>query len=176
MPFPNTLKRSATGTLRGWHHYDAAAPHEVAKRERGLPGMGMGAAQAFSPLTGPGVAFLSTSYAQSLSVRDNVKGRRLIESPWYKRGWGDRFRLTSDQNTKIRFDNDQGGYRIASSVDGSATGEGGDIIIIDDPISANNALSPTIPHGRERLVRQHHDHAPERPENGRIHHRHAAPA
>jgi hypothetical protein len=44
-----------------------------------------------SPLTGPGIAFLSTSYAQSLSVRDNVKGRRLIESPWYKRGWGDRF-------------------------------------------------------------------------------------
>jgi predicted phage terminase large subunit-like protein len=97
-----------------------------------------------SPLTGPGVAFLSASYAQSLSVRDNVKGRRLIESPWYKRGWGERFRLTSDQNTKIRFDNDQGGYRIASSVDGSSTGEGGDIVIIDDSISANNALSPTI--------------------------------
>jgi hypothetical protein len=73
-----------------------------------------------------------------------VKGRRLIESPWYKRGWGDRFALTGDQNTKIRFDNNQGGYRIASSVDGSATGEGGDIIIIDDPISANDALSPTI--------------------------------
>jgi hypothetical protein len=52
--------------------------------------------------------------------------------------------LTGDQNTKIRFDNDKGGYRIASSVDGSATGEGGDIIIIDDPISANDALSPVV--------------------------------
>lgn len=97
-----------------------------------------------SPLTGPGVGFLSTSYAQHLSVRDNVKSRRVIDSVWYQRGWGDRFKLTSDQNTKIRFENNCGGYRIASSVDGTATGDGGDIIIIDDPISASDALSPTV--------------------------------
>jgi hypothetical protein len=97
-----------------------------------------------SPLTGPGVGFLSTSYAQHLSVRDNVKCRRLIDSPWYQRGWGDRFQLTSDQNTKIRFENDQGGYRIASSVDGTATGDGGHIVTIDDPISAKESQSQTI--------------------------------
>lgn len=97
-----------------------------------------------SALTGPQVGFLSTSYAQTLSVRDNVKCRRLIESPWYRNGWGERFRLTGDQNTKIRFDNDKGGYRIASSVEGGTTGDGGDIVIIDDPISAGNALSPTV--------------------------------
>ena len=97
-----------------------------------------------SPLTGPGVGFLSTSYAQHLSVRDNLKCRRLLDSPWYQRGWGNRFKLTGDQNTKIRFENDKGGYRIASSVDGTATGDGGDIIIVDDPISAGDALSPTI--------------------------------
>lgn len=102
------------------------------------------AQQKRSPLTGPGVGFLSTSYAQHLSVRDNVKCRRLIDSPWYQRGWGKRFKLTTDQNTKIRFENDKGGYRIASSVDGTATGDGGDIIIVDDPISAGDALSATI--------------------------------
>ncbi len=97
-----------------------------------------------SPLTGPGVGFLATSYAQSLSIRDNVKRRRLIESPWYQANWGDRFKLRGDQNTKIRFENDQGGHSIASSVDGTATGDGGDLIIIDDPISAKDALSPTV--------------------------------
>jgi predicted phage terminase large subunit-like protein len=97
-----------------------------------------------SPLTGPGVGFLSTSYAQHLSIRDNLKCRRLLDSGWYQWGWGDRFKLTGDQNTKIRFENDRGGYRIASSVDGTATGDGGDIIIIDDPISAQDALSATI--------------------------------
>ena len=97
-----------------------------------------------SKLTGPQVGFLSMSYAQSLSVRDNVKCRRLIDSPWYQAGWGNRFKLTTDQNTKIRFENDCGGYRLASSVDGSGTGEGGDIIVIDDAVSAADALSPVV--------------------------------
>jgi len=95
------------------------------------------------PLIGPGVGFLSTSYAHSLSVRDNVKCRRLIDSPWYRALWGDRFALTSDQNTKIRFENNRGGYRIASSVDGTATGEGGSVVMFDDPLSAKEANSIT---------------------------------
>lgn len=93
------------------------------------------------PLMGPGVQWLSLAYAQSLSVRDNVKCRRLIESPWYREYWGERFALTGDQNTKVKFENDQQGYRIASSVDGTATGEGGSIVTIDDPISAKDIIS-----------------------------------
>ena len=97
-----------------------------------------------SPLTGPGVGFLGVSYAQTLSIRDNVKCRRLLASKWYQDRWGDRFTLTGDQNTKIRFENDQGGYRLASSVESGTTGDGGDVIIIDDAISAGDALSPTV--------------------------------
>jgi hypothetical protein len=41
--------------------------------------------------------WLYSSYAASLSIRDSVKFRRLIESPWYQSRWGDRFDLTSDQ-------------------------------------------------------------------------------
>jgi predicted phage terminase large subunit-like protein len=96
-----------------------------------------------SPLTGPDVGFLGTSYAHSLSMRDNVKCRRLIASNWYQSQWADRFALTGDQNTKIRFENDKGGYRLASSVDGTATGEGGDIVMIDDAMSAADAQSVT---------------------------------
>ena len=77
--------------------------------------------------------FLFASYAASLSVRDSVKCRRLIDSKWYKEHFGEVFKLTGDQNQKQRFENDQTGYRIATSVDGALTGEGGDIIIIDDP-------------------------------------------
>lgn len=88
---------------------------------------------AWSWLTTPEKQFLFSSYAQTLSVRDSVKCRRLLESPWYRRNWGDRYRLTSDQNTKGRFENSAGGYRLATSVDGSLTGEGGDVIVVDDP-------------------------------------------
>lgn len=100
-----------------------------------------------SVLAGPGVGFLSTSYAHSLSVRDNVKCRRLIESPWYQARWGDKFALTDDQNTKIRYENDKGGYRIATSVGGTATGEGGSIVSIDDALSAGEAQSQTARDG-----------------------------
>lgn len=98
------------------------------------------------PLAGPGISFLSMSYAQSLSMRDSVKTRRVIKSPWYQQRWGHRFSIAPDQDAKTRFENNHNGYRLASSVDGSATGEGGDIIVIDDAINAKDALSETVRH------------------------------
>lgn len=100
-----------------------------------------------SDTSGPGVQFLHSSYAQTLSIRDSVKTRRLIESPFYQSLWGERFQITSDQNTKIRFDNDKGGYRLATSVGGALTGEGGGIIIIDDPHNAVEMESELVRQG-----------------------------
>tara|TARA_R110000868_G_scaffold176318_2_gene413872 strand:+ start:1907 stop:3631 length:1725 start_codon:yes stop_codon:yes gene_type:complete len=94
-----------------------------------------------SPTSGAGVQFLHASYAQQLSLRDSVKCRRLIESPWYRELWGDRFKLTSDQNTKGRFDNDKNGSRLSTSVGSALTGEGGSIIVVDDPNAAQEAFS-----------------------------------
>ncbi len=84
-----------------------------------------------------GLRFLCTSYAQVLSVRDSVGCRRLITSEWYQSLWGDQFHLMADVNTKLRFDNNKSGYRIASSSGGTNTGSGGDFIICDD---ANNVV------------------------------------
>ena len=83
----------------------------------------------------PETQFITFSYASTLTIRDGVKCRRIIDSPLYQSRWGHKYHLTGDQNTKIRFDNDKGGYRINTSIDGVGTGEGGDVIIIDD---ANN--------------------------------------
>ena len=91
--------------------------------------------------SGPGVPFLYASYADKLSLRDSVKCRRLIESVWYQRLWGDRFKLREDQNTKHRFTNDQGGERLITSIGAGVTGEGGNIIVIDDPNAANEVAS-----------------------------------
>jgi predicted phage terminase large subunit-like protein len=94
-----------------------------------------------SPTCGPGVQFLHASYANQLSLRDSVKCRRLIESSWYQERWGDRFSLNSDQNTKSRFSNDKGGERLITSIGAAVTGEGGSIIVVDDPNAANEAFS-----------------------------------
>lgn len=77
----------------------------------------------------PNQRFLYTSYAQNLSVRDSVKCRRLIMSPWYQKLWGHKFSLMRDVNHKLRFDNNKTGFRIASSVGGMNTGEGGDFVV-----------------------------------------------
>src|SRR5579863_5139540 len=88
--------------------------------------------------------WLYSSYAASLSIRDSVKCRTLIESPWYQARWGDGYALASDQNTKMRFENDRSGYRIATSVGGTVTGEGGDRIVCDDPHNVGEVESDTV--------------------------------
>lgn len=95
----------------------------------------------FSATSGPGVQFLCASYAQQLVLRDSVKCRRLISSPWYQNLWGSRFSLVGDQNTKSRFANDKGGERLITSVDSGVTGEGASIIVVDDANAANEAFS-----------------------------------
>jgi len=92
----------------------------------------------------PQKRFLFASYAASLSIRDSVKCRRLIDSQWYQDHFGGVFNLTSDQNQKQRFENNQTGYRIATSVDGALTGEGGDIIVVDDPHNVREAESSAV--------------------------------
>jgi len=99
---------------------------------------------AWEWLRWPERRWLYSSYAATLSIRDSVQCRRLIESPWYRSRYADRFALTSDQNAKTRFDNDRSGYRIATSVGGSVTGEGGDRIVCDDPHKVDEVASDAV--------------------------------
>jgi predicted phage terminase large subunit-like protein len=85
--------------------------------------------------------WLFASYAQSLSERHSTSCRRLIESPEYQRMFGKAFTLASDANQKSRFENNHGGARLATSIGGAATGEGGDNIVIDDPHKIEDASS-----------------------------------
>lgn len=92
----------------------------------------------------PGEKYLFTSYKIDLAERDSVKNRRLIASDMYRKCFGHLYAITDDQNTKRRFENDKGGSRIISSILGSGpTGEGGSIIVCDDPHSVNDTESDT---------------------------------
>lgn len=99
---------------------------------------------AWEWLTTPEEKYLCASYSGNLSIRDNLKTRRLIQSPWYHERWGHLFALAGDQNAKQRFENNKTGYRIATSVGGTATGEGGSRLILDDPHGAQDAQSDTM--------------------------------
>jgi predicted phage terminase large subunit-like protein len=84
-------------------------------------------------ITHPERRWLCASYAEALAVRDNVRARRLMQSAWYQQSWGHVFQFAGDQNQKHRQENNRGGHRIAIGTGGSATGEGGDRLVIDDP-------------------------------------------
>jgi predicted phage terminase large subunit-like protein len=81
----------------------------------------------------PWTRWMFASYAQQLSTRDSLKCRSIITSQWYQEQWGAKFQLRDDANLKTRFDNTRTGFRLATSVEGMGTGEGGTYQIIDDP-------------------------------------------
>lgn len=110
---------------------------------------------AFSWIHRPATKWLCGSYAKELAIRDSLSMRRLIQSPWFQERWGrgfnlvdnsdwgdpDGFVLTDDQNRKMRFENDRTGYRLAFGFEGGVMGEGGDVVLIDDPHDRNKAHS-----------------------------------
>lgn len=94
----------------------------------------------WGPAGQPDTKFLTFSYGGALSIRDAVKSRRLMGCAWYRKRWNN-FKLLGDVNQKSRYENDHFGYRIASSVDGLGTGEGYDVMMVDDPMKASNHAS-----------------------------------
>lgn len=86
----------------------------------------------------PSKRFLATAHMEKLALRDNMKCRRLIQSPWYQRLWP--VQLTSDQNAKGKFENAATGFREAMAFT-SMTGSRGDRVILDDPHSVDDANS-----------------------------------
>lgn len=82
--------------------------------------------------------FLGTAHSDRLAIRDNLKCRRIIQSAWYQERWPTP--LMSDNNAKLRFENENTGFREAMPFT-SLTGSRGDALIIDDPLSVDHANS-----------------------------------
>lgn len=91
----------------------------------------------WGPRNMPWSRFMCASYSNHLTERDNMRCRNIVISDRYKRLWGQRFRISNEQFTKVKFANDQTGWKLATSVGGIGTGERADVVIIDD---ANNPL------------------------------------
>ncbi len=91
----------------------------------------------------PTARIIVASYSRLLSEKHSLDTRCIMQSSWYRKLFPE-VELSKDQNTKYKFQTVQRGYRIATSVEGTLTGEGGDFIIVDDPLSSAQALSETL--------------------------------
>jgi predicted phage terminase large subunit-like protein len=83
--------------------------------------------------------YLTASYSSHLTLRDNRRVRTIVSDPWYQEHFN--FQLLGDQSAVEKFGTSGQGLRIATSVGGLGTGEHPDRIIIDDPITAQEARS-----------------------------------
>lgn len=98
----------------------------------------------------PTLKFLCASYSRELSVESNNTFRRLINSSWYKKRWGDKFRLDKEIETKIY--NNRLGSRHAVGIGSIVTGLGGNINILDDPNNMDEVFSESIRDRTNRWV------------------------
>lgn len=82
---------------------------------------------------------LSWSYAEKIVKINANRARDIITSPLYRALWG--VKLAKDQNEKLFFETDRGGFMLASTIKGVGTGLRGDRLIVDDPHSVEGADS-----------------------------------
>ena len=89
----------------------------------------------------PKLKIIQATHTGELAVRFGRKAKHLIDSEDYRKI----FTTTLQEDSKAagRWETAQGGEYFAAGVGGAITGRGADLLIIDDPHSEQDALSPT---------------------------------
>jgi hypothetical protein len=100
----------------------------------------------------PAAQIICASYGQDLADKHSMDCRALMASQWYRGLFPTR--LSSQKQSVQEFLTTQGGSRLSTSVGGVLTGRGADLIIIDDPLKPDEALSDT----QRKAVNDWYDH------------------
>src|SRR5207253_3520070 len=87
----------------------------------------------------PSAQILCVSYAQDLADKLARDCRSIMMSPWYRQIFSTR--LAPHRQAVQEFITTRQGYRLATSTGGVLTGRGADLILIDDPLKPEEALS-----------------------------------
>ncbi|MBS9718527.1 phage terminase large subunit [Pseudohalocynthiibacter aestuariivivens] len=88
----------------------------------------------------PRMRILAVSYAEGLSEKLALDCMKVLEAPWY-RACFPTVQVAKGRGARSDFETTKGGGRFSTSVNGSLTGRGGDIILIDDPHKPEDAGS-----------------------------------
>ncbi|MFN3225641.1 MAG: phage terminase large subunit [Hyphomicrobiales bacterium] len=83
---------------------------------------------------------LCASYSEELARDHAEQFRRLVGQAVFHEAFP-AFSLAGGRDTQLQQRTSQGGFRLATSVGGTLTGRGGDILIVDDPIRAGGVMS-----------------------------------
>jgi len=83
---------------------------------------------------------ICVSYAEGLARKHATDCRAVMRSTLYSRLFS-HTRISSTKDTELEFATTRGGNRLATSVGGTLTGRGGNLIVIDDPMKPQDAAS-----------------------------------
>ncbi len=83
---------------------------------------------------------IASSFGQSLSIKHSLDCKSIMMSSWYKELFPATI-LSKKHNQKSKYLTTNHGFRMATSVGAMVTGEGGDILIIDDPHNPTHIYS-----------------------------------
>jgi len=89
----------------------------------------------------PGWRSTFASYESTLSTRDSVRCRDLLESVWYQETFRPGWKFATDQNEKTYYVNTAKGFRMSTSVTGRGSGWRGHCILADDCLNAADRFS-----------------------------------
>lgn len=88
----------------------------------------------------PTIIIIALSYSSSLSLRHAVRSRDVLRSLEFKEYFPE-IEAKEDQDAIGSYANTKGGQRISSSIGGTVLGDHGHVLIIDDPLNVENAVS-----------------------------------
>ena len=94
----------------------------------------------------PSTRIICASYSDELAAKFSRDCRALLETPFYK-SVCPATRLNPKKASEAEFETTKRGSRLATSVGGTLTGRGGGVLIVDDPIKANDADSEVARRG-----------------------------
>lgn len=86
----------------------------------------------------PAMRIIVVSYSQDLAGDLHRQFRMIVDAPWYRRAFPE---LAIKKDAGAEFVTSLGGSRYATSVGGTLTGRGADLIVIDDPHNASEIHS-----------------------------------
>ena len=89
----------------------------------------------------PKLKIIQATHTGELAIKFGRKAKHLIDSAEYSKIF--ETRLMEDSKAAGRWETAQGGEYFAAGVGGAITGRGADLLIIDDPHSEQDALSPS---------------------------------
>lgn len=88
----------------------------------------------------PSRRIICVSYSGDLAKKHSNDFRAVLESDWYRSAFPET-RIGPYKNSETELELTARGFRLATSVGGTLTGRGGDVIIIDDPLKPDDAMS-----------------------------------